>query len=119
MPARFELENDDLCLIRVSGKLSVDEIHQVQAECEKVIQDKGSARLLVILDGFQGWLKQPGWEDSAFAQRNDPFINKFAIVGDEKWRDLAYVFTLKGLRPVPIEFFAEGQLAEARAWLEE
>ena len=119
MPARFELEKDDLCLIHVSGKLSVEEIHQVQAECEKVIQSKGSARLLVMLDDFQGWLKQAGWEDSSFAQRNDPYIKKFAIVGDEKWRDLAYVFTLKGLRPVPIQFFNDGQLEEAKAWLNE
>ncbi len=119
MPTRFELESNDLCLIHVSGKLSVEEIHQVQAECEKVIQSNGSARLLVVLDGFQGWLKGPGWDDSSFAQRNDPYISKFAIVGDEQWRDLAYVFTLKGLRPVPIEFFNADQLEQARAWLDE
>ncbi len=119
MPARFELENDNLCVIHVSGKLSVEEIQQAQAECEKVIQREGNIRLLVILEGFQGWLKQPGWDDSSFPQRNDPFITRFAIVGDEQWRDMAYVFTLKGLRPIPIEFFETGQLETARTWLAE
>ena len=119
MPVRFELENVDLCSINVSGKLSVEEIRQVQEECEKVIRRVGKVKLLVILDGFQGWHVQPGWEDISFAERNDPHIGKFAIVGDEQWRDLAYVFTLKDLRPVPIRYFAEGQLAEARSWLNE
>ena len=119
MPARFELDNEDLCSIHVSGKLSVEEIQRVQEECEKVIRRVGKVKLLVILDGFQGWHRQSGWEDSSFAERNDPYIRKFAIVGDEQWRDLAYVFTLKDLRPVPIRFFDEGQLEAARSWLGE
>ena len=118
MPASFELENNDVGLIHISGKVSVAEVQRLQAECDRVIQKIGNIKLLAILDGFQGWQQEQGWEDSTFAERNDPFISKFAIVGEEKWRDLAYVFTLKGLRPVPIEYFDQGQIEEARAWLE-
>lgn len=118
MSAHFNLEINNVCVIHVSGKVSVSEVHQVQADCESVIQKNGSIKLLVILDGFTGWQQEQGWDDSSFAQRNDPFINKFAIVGDEKWRDLAYVFTLKGLRPVPIQYFETGQIDQARAWLD-
>lgn len=117
MTASFNLETNNLCVIQISGLVSVAEVQQVQAECEKVIQDSGDIKLLVILDGFQGWQQQQGWDDSSFAQRNDSFIRKFAIVGDEQWKDLVYVFTLKGLRPVPIEFFNTGQMEEARSWL--
>lgn len=118
MPANFELENNDTGLIHVTGKISVAEVQQIQTACESAIQKNGSIKLLVILDGFQGWQQQQGWDDSSFAQRNDPFIKKFAIVGDEKWRDLSYVFTLKGLRPFPIEYFESGQIDQARSWLE-
>ena len=118
MPVSFKLEKNEICLINVTGKISVDELGIVQANCESVIQKNGSIKLLVILEGFEGWQKGIGWDDSSFAQRNDAFIKKFGIVGEEKWRDLSYVFTLKGLRPFPIEYFGAGQIKEARAWLD-
>ena len=40
-----------------------------------------------------------------------------AIVGDEQWKDLALMFTAKGFRPFPIEYFAPGGLAKAHTWL--
>jgi hypothetical protein len=40
-----------------------------------------------------------------------------AIVGDRKWDDLALMFTAKGLRAFPIEYFEPAQLGAARAWL--
>ena len=84
MPVNFKVENDNTCLISVSGTLSVYEMQQAQAECKKVMQRAGNINLLVILEGFQGWQDEDGWEDSSFAEQNDPFISKFAIVGDEK-----------------------------------
>ena len=34
-----------------------------------------------------------------------------------KWEDLALMFTAKGLRKFPIEYFEPSQMAQARAWL--
>jgi hypothetical protein len=118
MPASFKLENNGLCLINVTDKISVDELKLVQANCDSAIQKNGSITLLVILDDFKGWQEGIGWDDSSFAERNDAFIKKIAIVGEDKWRDLSYVFTLKGLRPFPIEYFGVGQVELARAWVD-
>ena len=41
-----------------------------------------------------------------------------AIVGEEKWRDLALLFSSKDLREFPVEYFLAEQLAAARAWLD-
>jgi hypothetical protein len=35
-------------------------------------------------------------------ERNDPYIEKMAIVGDKRWEDLALMFAAKGLGPFPI-----------------
>ena len=40
-----------------------------------------------------------------------------AIVGDRKWEDLSLLFTAKGLRAFPIEFFAPEQMSAAQDWL--
>lgn len=116
MPVQFGLEGD-IGLFRVSGELKKTELKQVQTECEAEIKKVGKIKILVVLDNFLGWEKGAGWDDWSFAERNDPFISKFAIVGGEKWRDQAFAFTAKGLRPMPIEFFLPSQQAEAREWL--
>ena len=40
-----------------------------------------------------------------------------AIVGERKWEDLALLFTAKGLRPFPIEYFEPKTMTEAQDWL--
>ena len=118
MTIKFSLENKNIGIFHVSGKLGKDELEQAQNECEAAIKNFGSIKILVVLDNFQGWEKSKGWEDLSFQERNDPYINKMAIVGDKEWEDLAYAFTVKDLRPVPIEYFGEGQENAARTWLD-
>lgn len=119
MPVNWEIDTDGLGVFTVSGKLTLDDLQQAQNQAELVIKKLGEIKLLIILDGFSGWEKSEGWEDLSFGERNDQFIKKAAIVGDRKWEDLLYAFTLKGLRPFPIEFFNEGDVASAQKWLSE
>ena len=44
-------------------------------------------------------------------------MDKIAIVGDQKWEDMALLFTGKGIRRVPIEYFPPADLVKARTWL--
>jgi hypothetical protein len=44
-------------------------------------------------------------------------IERIAIVGDERWRDLALMFAAADLRKAPVEYFAPDAIAEARGWL--
>lgn len=117
MPIEFESEKDAVVVFRVSGKLGKAELDRAYIKCEELIKKVGRVKLLAITDNFLGWEGAEGWEDMSFQERNDPYIEKIAIVGEEKWRDLAYAFTLKGLRPVPIEYFGPGQELAARQWL--
>jgi len=118
MAIQWEHEDLHLVVFRVSAKLGKAELDMAQREAEAIIQ-KGGAKLLVIAEGFTGWDKQGDWGDLSFSERNDQHIEKMAIVADEKWRDLADTFTLKGLRGFPIEFFDENQESTARQWLAE
>ena len=118
MSVQFKLEEGNVCLLRASGELTKAELAQVQSECEAAISKVGHIKILVILKDFAGWERAKGWADMSFAEKNDAYIDKFAIVGDEEWRDLVYAFTAKDLRPVPIEYFEENQEKEAREWLE-
>ncbi len=118
MPIEFKLESDNLALFHISGELAEKEFYQIQSELGPIIHKLGYIKILIILKDFTGWESTEGWEDTSFSDRNDKLINKMAIVGDEKWRDLATLFTLKGLRPVPIEYFNANDEAQARQWLD-
>jgi len=110
--------DDDLIVVHVSGVLTKPDLDDCQSEMEPIIQ-KGQTKLLVIVTDFEGWDDNSGdWSDLSFGERNDQYIEKMAIVGDEKWQDLAEIFTLKGLRKFPIEYFKPGQEEFARVWLE-
>ena len=59
----------------------------------------------------------PGWSDLSFYVKHGDKIERIAIVGPERWRSEALMFAAADLRKAPVEFFAEGDVAEARAWL--
>ena len=117
MPIKFEVQDDDVIVFRISGELKIDEFHAVQLQCEEIIKKIGHVKFLVITENFQGWERAEGWGDWSFAERNDPYIEKIAVVGDLKWKDSVLAFTAKGLRPVSIEYFDSEEETNARQWL--
>ena len=117
MPIEFKIESGDLAVLRISGKLKKGELDRAQSECEEMIKKIGRVKILVLARNFAGWEQSEGWGDTSFADRNDPYIEKIAIVGVAKLRDLVYAFTGKGLRPVPIQYFEPDQEGAARQWL--
>ena len=117
MAIEWSVKEGNLVELVVSGQLVFEEYLNVQAKLESTVRETGECRILVLLKDFAGWDSNKGWGDPTATGRTDPFIKKFAIVGDEKWRDLVEVFTLKGLRPVPIEYFASENEQQARDWL--
>ncbi len=119
MSIRWEYEDNGILVFRVSGKLSFNQLNNVQLEAEEVIQ-QSNIKSLIFVENFAGWDDSDDWGDwgdFSFIDRNDQFIVKMAIVGDPKWKELTYAFTLKGLRKFPIEYFNEDQEEHARLWL--
>ena len=119
MPITWEQETDKLIVARVNGKLANSEHRVFQEAVAPILQVQGDIRLLVVLDNFKGWEAGEEWGDMSFMDANDQHLVRFAIVGDEKWRDQTLMFTLAGLRPVNIHYFSLDQEAAARKWLAE
>lgn len=110
------------CWIRISGQLTVGDFHKLQRLGESSLERFGRFRMLIELDGFQGWSREPGWEDTFFLTENELQSVRIAMVataGDEKWKDDALMFMGKPIRKTAIEFFPASRLAEAKVWLAE
>ncbi|MCF6153989.1 MAG: STAS/SEC14 domain-containing protein [Candidatus Brocadia sp.] len=107
----------NLISIKISGELKKAELDRMQASATEFIKREGKIRILVFLEDFLGWERGADWEDVNFQLEHDRDIEKIAVVGDEKWRNLALAFTGKPFRPVKIEYFTPSQLDQARAWI--
>lgn len=103
--------------VAVTGKLSPGELAEVHRLTHVPLAEWGGGNLLILAERFEGWTDDPAWASIDFQTANDPFVRKMAIVGDTRWEQFASMFTAKGLRPFPIEYFPTGSETEARAWL--
>ncbi len=103
--------------LKVSGTLTQSELAGLQTAAAEIIGKGGRWRVLVLTENFAGWERGGTWDDFSIQSEYDAGIDKMAIVGERKWQDLALLFTAKGLRAFPIEYFEPEQLEAARAWL--
>lgn len=104
--------------VKVSGTLTQLALADLQKTAADVIRAQGKVRILVLAEQFAGWEQGGNWDDFTFQDQFDPSIEKMAIVGDQRWEDLALIFTAKDLRRFPIEYFTPNELDKARAWLD-
>src|SRR6478735_11253736 len=105
MSARIEYTSEGLLAVTISGKFSQDEWSKMQAEAGRLIEQHGPVRILVVAEQFQGWERKGDWGDVSFQAKYDKSIERMAIVAEKQWEDLAVLFTAKGFRPFPIEYF--------------
>ena len=101
MSAEIVNTNGGVVTARVSGTLTQKELTALQKAVGDIIQKQGATRLLVMVENFNGWEAGATWGDFTFQVRHDAHIERMAIVGDPKWKDLALLFTSQGLRPFP------------------
>lgn len=117
MAAEIISTDGDLITLRVSGRLTQSELSSLQQHSTEIIARADKVRLLVLVEHFEGWEQGGQWDDFSFQDANDARIKRMAIVGEERWRDLALLFAAKDLREFPVEYFPAEQLVAARAWL--
>src|SRR5262245_36642815 len=117
MPVALRHEHGNIYGLEIRGTLAKADFEQCERVLAAEIERTGPVRLLVLLDGFQGWESPANWSDLSFYVKHGDNIERIEIVGDERWRSEALMFASADLRKGPVEFFAKGAIADARAWL--
>jgi len=102
---------------RITGKLKHSDLIATQKRAGELIREHGNIRLLTILENFEGVEKAGDWGDISFQMEFDDQIEKIAVVGDKKWKETSEMFTGKGVRRMPIEFFESADLEKAKVWV--
>jgi len=118
MPITYAKEPSGIYVIRLSGIFTDKERKEMENFGRAMIDRTEKIKVLILAEGFSGWGKEGDWGDLTFMLEHDPYIEKIAVVAGENWRDMILMFLAKGYRKAAVEFFALGQEAKARAWLQ-
>jgi hypothetical protein len=119
MPATLQHDQDNSYRLTISGILRRADLDDAQVPLLAGMEQSvnGKVRLLVVLAGFEGWDPHSNWHDLTFYVRHGDRVERIAIVGDDRWRELAMMFAAADLRKGPVEFFPFSEMNAAAAWL--
>ncbi len=121
MGATIRRQQGDVYVMRIAGLLKKSELDALQASAAKMFDYDPLFRvkLLILVEEFEGWERNPDWGDMTFYIEHGDKITKIAIVGDPKWETEFKMFTGAGFRSAPVKFYPSDQLQQARTWLVE
>lgn len=117
MALTLEHEHDNVVRLTLKGQLQKSDFDRGQQQLEGEIGRLGTVRLLIMLNGFDGWDPGAPWNDLSFYMQHGDAIERIAIVGPDRWRSHMLMFAGAGLRRARVQYFPPGTAAEARAWL--
>jgi hypothetical protein len=103
--------------LRISGTLTYAAYAEGQKKAAEILRQQRKMRGLILLENYLGSEKEGNWGDISFAMEFDKYIEKMAIVGKKELKNDVLLFTGKGVRKVPIEYFEPQDLDKAKAWL--
>jgi hypothetical protein len=116
MPATLTHELGNRYRLDFAGRLSHEELAACERDLTAEIGRTRAIRLLVVLEGFDGWEPGPGWNDLSFYARHGDQVERIAIVGPERWRHEALMFASADLRRAPVRYFDDRPAAES--WIQ-
>ena len=105
-------------VVHVSGKLVKEDCAHFVPEFERLLRQHGKLRVLFDMTGFHGWEASAAWEDLKFGTRHFADIERFAMVGENKWQQGMATFC-KPFTRAEVRYFDHADAAEARKWLAE
>ncbi|MFO7897677.1 MAG: STAS/SEC14 domain-containing protein [Planctomycetota bacterium] len=119
MPVELKEEADGQVLaVTVSGSLKKQDYDELVPEVERLIDERGTLRILFRMRDFHGWTAGALWEDIKFDLKHFNDIERLAFVGEKAWQKGMSVFC-KPFTTAKIRYFEPHEADQARAWLRE
>ena len=108
---------DGIVTVKIAGLFTYPEQLALQTATINLVSEETKLSVLTLFENFEGWSHDEGWGDVSFQEKSDSLVNKMAVVGEEKWRDLILMSLGDGFRSFPIAYFRPSELDNARIWL--
>ena len=119
MSVKFTKDKDseNLFVIQVTGTFTFEDLNEIENKVHTEISSSRKIKLLVLAEKFSEWGKDGDWGDMTFMYENDLYIEKIAVVAQDKWKDEMLMFLGAVRRQASVEFFHTDGERDARDWL--
>jgi hypothetical protein len=105
--------------VRVTDKVTQEDLDTLTAEFEVRIRENGHLRLLIVLDDFHGWDSVGTMiKDFKMESHADKYLERVAMVGENKRQEWATKFS-KVLTKSEVKYFDKSELPQAWAWVQD
>jgi hypothetical protein len=111
-------KSEDLLLVHFTGILKDSDQEEYERIGRLEIDRSTKIKILVNATGFSGWGKDCDWSSRKFMYEYDAYIEKIAVVADEKWKEQMLIYLRAESRQALVEFFSPLQAQDARDWLQ-
>src|SRR5689334_15757249 len=105
MSAYIDQAENNLWILLIRGLLKKSQLDKCQAEYVAKVDEGGKAKLLILLEDFQGWERGAPWVGDDFFFTHGDTITRMAIVGAPRWEVEAMAFVGAGIRKAPVRYF--------------
>lgn len=102
----------------LEGRLVTDDYARFVPEFERLLEQHGKVRVLVVMHDFHGWKIGALWEDIKFDVKHFRDIERIAIVGEKKWQQWMSAFC-RPFTTAKVRYFDFDQVEAARKWIGE
>lgn len=109
---------DNLLVIHVTDIFRSADLEKIKENIVETSQNFDKINVLAVIEedavNFEAGIN---WTDDESDEHIQKKVGKLAIVGDVKWKEKAFLFLLKGLVPISIEYFLPEHKELAEAWV--
>jgi hypothetical protein len=102
--------------MKVTGRLGKADYEAFVPEFERLAAERGPLRILIELDGFEGWDAEALWEELKFDFSHQKDMGRVAIIGEKDWQEWGTWFSKPFFKP-KIRYFERGETGMAERWL--
>lgn len=112
------ITRDNLIAVRVSGRLTSDEIDYFKAIQRDVIDQFGEVRIYFEMEDFEGWETDSFLDNAFFDVTHAHSYSKVAMVGDKKWQ--AWITKIVNVvKRGEVKFFSLDDRSQAVQWVQQ
>ena len=118
MSITISKESENLFVSTIKGVFTYDDQKVLEKHAGSNINPGQKIKILILTEEFSGWSKEGDWGDLTFMYEYDSYVDKIAVVAEDKWKDQILMFLGAGRRQAAVKFFLPGEIQAARNWLQ-
>lgn len=112
-----EVMNSDILVMRVTGKLTKDDLDKLISPLQKHVKNSDNSHLPMIMENFKGWESAAAfWKNLKLDAEYIGHLDKIALVGDEQWEQWL-IYLMNTLAKAEMKFFETDEADSARNWI--